>query len=317
MTIPTDVDPQVHAMLQTIAELKIPKVQDLDPDTARGLVEAIANKRREAYPSPGVADVAETTTGAEAGDIPLRIYRARQDGTPPALVFYHGGGHVIGSLNSHDTMARFMCRTTGCTVISVDYRMGPEHPFPAAVDDAYQAAVWVADHAATLRIDPARIGLIGDSAGGNLSTVVALMARDAGQDLFAAQVLVYPVTDYRGGRASHARYGVGYGILEDATVTWFREHYLCGGDAADWRVSPLLAESLAGLPPTLVTTAECDVLRDEGIAYFDRLTDAGVSAQHIEYPGMIHGFFGYLGQVDMTEKAHADVATFLESVWGK
>lgn len=317
MSIPTDVDPQIQTMLQLMADLKIPKVQDLDPTAARSLVEAMADKRRESYPSPEVADVTDTSTGPDGGNIPIRIYRASLDGPQPALVFFHGGGHVISSLNGHDTMARFMCLTTGCTVISVDYRMGPEHPFPAAVEDAYQAAIWVAENAEALRVDPARIGLTGDSAGGNLATVVALLARDAGQDLFAVQVLVYPVTDYRGGRSSHEQYGVGYGILENDTVVWFRDHYLAKPeDVEDWRCSPLLAASLAGLPPALVITAECDVLKDEGVAYFERLKVDGVAAEYIDYPGMIHGFFGYLGQADMAEQAHKDVAAYLTRLWG-
>jgi len=186
------------------------------------------------------------------------------------------------------------------------------------VEDSYRAAVWVAENAETLRIDPARIGLTGDSAGGNLATVVALLARDAGQDLFAAQVLVYPVTDYRGGRSSHEKYGVGYGILENDTVIWFRDHYVAKPkDVEDWRCSPLLAASLTGLPPALVITAECDVLKDEGVAYYDRLKAEGVPTEYIDYPGMIHGFFGYLGQADMAEKAHKDVADYLERLWGK
>ncbi|MEM7057672.1 MAG: alpha/beta hydrolase [Pseudomonadota bacterium] len=316
MTIPNDLDPQIQEMLKLMADLNIPKIQDLEPEAARMLVEAMADKRRESYPSPEVADVVDTTTGPDAGDIPIRIYRASADGVQPGLVFFHGGGHVISSLNGHDTMARFMCRTTGCTVVSIDYRMGPEDPFPAAVEDAYQAAVWVASEAETLQIDPMRIALTGDSAGGNLATVVALMARDAGQEFFSAQVLVYPVTDYRGGRSSHERYGVGYGILEDETVSWFRDHYLARAeDVEDWRCSPLLASSLAGLPPALVITAECDVLKDEGVAYYERLKADGVAAEYIDYPGMIHGFFGYLGQTDMAEQAHQDVAAYLQRLW--
>ena len=313
--MPDDVHPQVQAMLDKIAEAGIPKVQDLTPQAARELVENLARARLESYPPPEVASVEERSTGAGYNHVPVRIYRASADKNAPVVVFYHGGGHVFGSLDSHDTMARMICRQAGCTVVSADYRMGPEHPFPAAVEDAYQAARWVADNAAKLRVDPGRLVVCGDSAGGNLSTVVALMARDSGDFAIAAQVLVYPVVDYRGGRPSHARYGKGYGILEAETVEWFLHHYIGDGDAGDWRAAPIEANSLEGLPPAFVLTAECDVLNDEGVAYAARLRNAGVEVEHIDYAGMIHGFFGYLGLLDDTDRAHADVGAYLKRVW--
>ena len=313
--MPDDVHPQVQAMLDKIAEAGIPKVQDLTPQAARELVENLSRARLESYPPPEVASVEERSTGAGYNHVPVRIYRASNDRKAPVVVFYHGGGHVFGSLDSHDTVARMICRQAGCTVVSADYRMGPEHPFPAAVEDVYQAARWVADHADTLWVDPARLAVCGDSAGGNLSAVVALMARDSGAFSIAAQVLVYPVVDYRGGTPSHQRYGQGYGILEADTVDWFRRHYIPEGQESDWRAAPSEAETLEGLPPAFVLTAECDVLKDEGVAYADRLREAGVDVQHIDYAGMIHGFFGYLGLLDDTDRAHADVGAYLKRVW--
>ena len=314
--MPDDVHPQVQALLDKTAELGIPKIQDMDTDAARGLVEALSAARRESYPPPPVASVEMTTTGPGFGHVPVRIYRTGQDGPAPVIVFYHGGGHVFGSLDSHDTAARFLARTVGCTLVSVDYRMGPEYPFPAAVQDAFDATRWVVARADALGVDASRLAVCGDSAGGNLAAVVSLMARDAGVAV-AAQLLVYPVIDYRGGTASFTRYAKGYGILEAETVTWFRDRYLPDADMHDdWRACPRLADSHAGLPPALVLVAGCDVLRDEGVAYAEQLQAAGVSVEMTEYPGMIHGFFGYLGLMDDAEAAHQRVAAYLKGIWG-
>ncbi|MEM6663243.1 MAG: alpha/beta hydrolase [Pseudomonadota bacterium] len=310
-----ELDPQVQLVIQKTIDAGIPKVHTLDPTEARKLIENLAEARKETYPPPEVLSVEDTATGADYGRVPVRIYRA-SDEVGPVMVFYHGGGHVFGSINTHDTMARFLCRTCGITVVSAEYRMGPEDPFPSAVEDAYQTARWAANHASDLKVDPARLVVGGDSAGGNLAAVTALMARDTGAFPIAAQLLVYPVTDYRGSTASHRSFAEGYGILEAETMVWFRDHYLGGMEgASDWRASPLLVESVAGLPPAFVLTASHDVLRDEGIAYADRLREAGATVKHVDYPGMIHGFFGYLGLVDMAERAHKDVAEWLQTIW--
>lgn len=308
--MPKDVHPQIQTLLDAMAALNLPAIESLFVPDARAMFEGFADKRRESYPSPEVTSVIDTTTDADSGAIPLRIYRPTQ-ATAPAIVYFHGGGHVIGSLDSYDTVARTLARTCQATVISVDYRMAPEHVFPAAPNDCFAATKWVHENATTLNIAPDKIALCGDSAGGNLATVTALMARDAGLPI-VAQILVYPVIDYRGGTPSSERYATGYGGLQASTVTWFMDHYL--PDLAtrdDWRACPRTAPTHAGLPPTLIITAECDVLHDEGVAYADQLRAAGVTVEHIDYAGMIHGFFNYLGLADDAQNAHQAVADFL------
>lgn len=314
--MPDDVHPQIQAMLDRMSELDIPKVQNLSTEAARALIEHLSAARGEAYPAPEVLSVENRSTGAGYNHIPVRIYRVTDGAAAPVIVFYHGGGHVIGSLETHDTAARYLARVCDATLVSVDYRMAPEHPFPLPSEDAYQAARWVAEHAKELRVDATRLALCGDSAGGNLSAVVALMARDSGDFAVSAQALVYPVVECADYSPSYARYGSGYGVLETETVAWFMDRYLPDrSHRRNWRASPIRAASLSGLPPTILLTAECDVLHDEGVEFVSRLRSAGVSAEHVECHGMIHGFFTYLGQVDEAERAHQAIARFLHRVW--
>lgn len=210
------------------------------------------------------------------GDIPVRLYRpAGSDAAAPlpVLVYYHGGGWVIGNLESHDSLCRKIANAGGFVVAAVDYRLGPESRFPAAVEDAFAAVQWLAAGPGGLAIDNTRIAVSGDSAGGNLSAVVTLLARDQGPAL-AHQALIYPATHFRRNTASHTEFAEGY-LLTAAAQDWFRDHYLNdAADRDDWRASPLLAEDHSGLPPALVITAECDPLRDEGKAYADKLAAA-------------------------------------------
>jgi len=249
-----------------------------------------------------VARVEERAIPGPGGPVRLRLYWPKEAdaGDPvPAIVYYHGGGHVIGSLDTHDFVARNLCAGAGALVASVDYRMGPEHKFPAAVDDSFAALQWVHANAGGLGADAARLGVHGDSAGANLAAVVALMAHDAGQPRLCLQSLVYPVTDYTMSMPSYRKFATGYGILTREAMLWFRNHYLCRAeDAEDWRASPLKAANLAGTAPAIVITAECDVLHDEGERYAAALREAAVPVEYREYPGMIHAFFGMVPLVD-------------------
>ena len=314
--MPRDVHPQIQILLDAMAELNLPAIQNLSVGQARVMFEYFSSNHRESYPSPQVSEVIETDTGKSHAKIPLRIYRSTHEAAAPAIVFFHGGGHVIGSLYSYDTVARNLAIICQSTVISVDYRLAPEHIFPTAPNDCFAATSWVTENAESLRIDPTKIAVCGDSAGGNLATVVALIARDAGLRI-GAQILVYPVIDYRGGTASFERYATGYGRLESKTVTWFMEHYLPEPTMRDdWRACPSMRD-LSGLPPTLILTAECDILCDEGTAYAEQLRAAGVAVKHINYKGMIHGFFNYLGLADDAHNAHQAVSDFLKQQNGK
>jgi acetyl esterase len=211
-------------------------------------------------------------------------------------VYFHGGGWVIGDLETHDVLCRQITAAAGVSVIAVDYRLAPEHKFPAAVDDAWAATRWIAAHGAELGVDGGKLAVGGDSAGGNLAAVVALLARDAGGPPITAQVLIYPVTDLSAETQSYTDFAEGFALTRDS-MRWFRAHYLTGPrDGDDWRASPLRARSHAGLPPALIVTAGFDPLRDEGAAYAMRLRDAGVMVDYVCFGGMIHGFAG-MGKV--------------------
>jgi acetyl esterase len=289
--------PQIREVLKAMAEAKLRPIEQLTPAEAREQVEAAA-RARKAEPLP-VARVEERLIPGPADDIRVRLYRPPAKAPTPAIVYYHGGGHVIGSLDTHDFVARNLCAGVGAVVASVDYRMGPEHKFPAAVDDSFAALQWVHANPESLGADPDRIGVHGDSAGANLAAVVALLAKDAGSPRLRLQSLVYPIADYSLIGDSYDRYAEGYGILTRAGMVWFRDHYLRSReDAEDWRASPIKAPSLSGVAPAIVVTAECDVLHDDGQGYADALRRAGVAVEYREYPGMIHAFFGMVPAVD-------------------
>jgi acetyl esterase len=300
--------PQIVAVLEAMAEAELRPIEEMTPAEAREQVEATA-RARKAEPLP-VARVEERMIPGPGGEIRLRLYRPDVAGAVPAIVCYHGGGHVIGSLDTHDAVARNLCAGVGALVASVDYRMGPEHKFPAAVDDSWAALQWVHAHAAGLGANPGRLGVHGDSAGANLAAVAAVLARDRGGPHLRLQSLVYPVTDYTMSGASYGKYARGYGILTRDAMAWFRNHYLRKtADAEDWRASPLLAPSLAGVAPAIVITAECDVLHDDGERYADALRRAAVPVEYREYPGMIHAFFGMAPMVDDAMNAQRQVWT--------
>jgi acetyl esterase len=239
-----------------------------------------------------VADIRPVSIPGPAGTIPARHYRPPMGGSPaPLLVFYHGGGWVFGDLDSHDSACRLICRDAGVHVLAIDYRLAPEHPAPAAADDAYAAYRWAREHAVDLGADPRRVAVGGDSAGGNLAAVVTRLARDAGDPMPSLQWLIYPVTDCRGGTRSRSLLGDGF-LLTKHDMDWFQNCYVKGSDLdlSDPLVSVLLAEDLSGLSPALVITAGFDPLRDEGERYAERLRDAGVRVDHRLMPSMIHAF---------------------------
>jgi acetyl esterase/lipase len=284
-------DPQARAYLDLLASISAPPLHALDAQQAR-----LAYKKARAIAQPAPPPVSAVSMhGADgpAGPIPLRVYRplgSAATETLPALVFLHGGGWTIGDLDTHDVVCREICNRARCAVVSVDYRLAPEHRFPAAVDDTLAATRWVAGHARDLAIDPARIAIGGDSAGGNLAAVAALLLRDAGGPALALQLLIYPATDFRANTASHRENGSGYLLTKEA-IDYFSASYLGPAmDGTDWRASPALAASFRGLPAAFVLTAGYDPLRDEGALYAQQLRDAGVPVEYVCFEGQIHGF---------------------------
>jgi acetyl esterase len=284
-------DPDTQFVLDMIKAAGRPPFEQLTPDEAR---EAYMNGRRILQTEPEeVAEARDTATPGPHGPVPVRLYcpagSAASD-VLPALIYYHGGGWLLGGLDSHDVVCRRFANAARCRVVSVDYRMAPEARFPAAVDDSLAATQWVFDNAATLAIDPARIAVGGDSAGGNLAAVMALMARDGTLPPLVFQLLVYPATDMMMTTISSRTIRDGV-PLTTTTMKWFIDHYLrSAADVADWRASPLRAATIAGTAPALVLTAGHDPLRDEGIAYAQRLEREGVRVMHLHYSDQIHGF---------------------------
>jgi acetyl esterase len=305
--------PEARALLEMMEAQGGPPLETQDPIEARGArlepmkllggqPEQLARVENLSAPGPG-------------GDIPLRLYASERGGLHPALVYFHGGGFVFGNLDTHDAVCRALAKESGAVVVSVDYRLSPEHKFPAAVDDSYAATLWVAANAEKLGIDARRIAVGGDSAGGNLATVVAMRCRDAGGPKLAAQVLLYPVTDSSSYETdSHRDFAEGY-FLTSAGMAWFTSHYLASADQKTHpEVSPLLAPNLSGLPPALVITAEFDPLRDEGEAYAKRLQQAGVAVTVSRYPGMIHGFVSMRGVLEGGRQAIQEAARFTQAM---
>lgn len=285
-------DPEILSLVEQMAD--DPDATDIassTPEEARAFYRAVGAMFG---PGPEVASVADRSVPGPAGEIPVRIYTPQGAGPFGVLVYYHGGGWVIGDLDTHDRECRMLCADASCVVVSVDYRLAPEHPYPAAVEDAFAALQWAGENAAALGGDPQRLAVGGDSAGGNLAAVVSQLARDAGGPAVRFQLLVYPVVDVRSpsGFASRDENREGPFLTLDV-MQWFERHYFSKGDAGrrEPKASPLLAPSLAGLPPALVITAELDPLRDEGEAYAAALQEAGVATTLHRYTGLPHMSF--------------------------
>ena len=285
-------DPKARALLDQMAADGGQPFSDLSVEDSRLAVLALSQLGGEPEP---VAHVEDREIPGPAGAIPVRISTPAGNGPFPVLVFFHGGGWVVCDIDTHDPVCRSLARAAECVVVSVGYRLAPEHKFPAAADDCYAAAQWVMNNTSLINGDAKRVAVGGDSAGGNLAAVVSLMARDLGGRAPIFQLLVYPATDYLPSTPSYEENADGYFLTREDMV-WFWNHYLRGeADAANPYVSPLRAASLAGLPPGLVITAEFDPLRDEGEMYAARLREAGVAAELVRYDGMIHGFFSMAG----------------------
>jgi acetyl esterase len=297
---------QTAEMLAAMAALGLPPLEELTPVEAR--------EQRRAMLRPSAEEVAEVRE-IDAGGVPARLYAPTAARSAGLLVWFHGGGWVLGDLDTHDDVCRSLANRGGYRVLSVGYRLAPEHPFPAAVDDAMTAAAWAYEHAADLGCAPL-IAVGGDSAGGNLAAVLA--NRPVVPVCF--QALVYPCADARMGQHSYAENGSGYS-LTPAGMRWCYEHYLSGGDGSvdDPRVSPLLEDDarIASAPSAIVVTAEYDPLRDEGVAYAERLADAGVATSHIHFGGQIHGFFSMFGLLDDCRTAQAMVAEAVHTAFAK
>jgi acetyl esterase len=295
--------PQCKAFLDQLAAMGGPPLHQLTPAEAR----ARMGPPEASGPDTPIFRVEDRRIPGPAGTLAVRVYTPRPGDALPGLVYFHGGGFVLGGLDMNDRPCRMLANQAGCVVVSVDYRLAPEHPYPAAVDDAYGATMFVAGHAPEFGIDPARLGVAGDSAGGNLATVTAIRARDLGGPSLAFQLLVYPQVDFNDDSPSMREFGAGHFLDRDG-IAWLLGHYC--PRAEDRRrpdASPLSAD-LRGLPPAFVITAECDPLRDQGEEYVRRLREAGVTVEHRRYGGMIHPFFSLAGIVDEGRTAIADAA---------
>ena len=308
------VDPQTQAVLDYLAASGMPPMHAQTVADARGAILAMGAMAGEPEP---VGNVEDREIPGPQGQIPVRIYTPEGKAPFPVLVFFHGGGWVIGNIESHDTVCRSLTNMANCITVSVDYRLAPEHKFPAAPEDCYAATQWVAANAATFNGDTSRIAVGGDSAGGNLAAVVALMARDRGGPSLVYQLLIYPATDYYlPGTASIEENAEGYLLTKDDMI-WFLNHYLSGEeDTKHPYAFPLKAENLSGLAPAMVITAEFDPLRDEGEMYAFQMQKAGVTVTSRRYHGTIHGFVSLSGMIDLGKQALADAAAGLRSAFG-
>jgi acetyl esterase len=303
-------DPQSRGLLDQMAASGQPPLHQLPPDIARQAIDAVG--KQLGGPPESVAVVRDLTIPGPGGPIAGRLYIPIQGPPPPVVIYFHGGGFVVGSVEGWDSVLRALANASGCAVVSVDYRLAPEHPFPAAVDDAYATLEWVAREAASLGIDGSRIAVAGDSAGGNLAAVVSLLARDRNGPKIALQLLVYPaVAEFsRSKHASYEKYGENHFIDKDM-IRWFGEQYVPPNSKGDWRIEPLHADSLRDLPPAHVIVAECDPLADEGALYADRLRAEGGTATFVSYPGMLHGFFTFPAVFDQGRQAISDAGAVL------
>ena len=308
-------DPQIEIILGLIKKSNLPEIWQLTPDQGREQYLMRVNKLKFSEP---IFRTDERRIPGPGSDIALRIYTPRelkQAEKLPVLLWFHGGGFVIGSLETHDSVCRMLANQADCLVVSVDYRLAPEAKFPAAVEDCLAALKWVALHATEFGGDPACIAVGGDSAGANLATVMAILARDAAHPKLAFQLLIYPCTAPEPETPSHHKFKEGY-VLTRNSITWFYRQYLRSGkDTSDFRYAPLILDELSGLPPALIIVAGYDPLRDEGVAYAQKLIEAGNRVRLSNYEGMVHGFFLMGGVVEGARRAVAESAQALREAF--
>jgi acetyl esterase len=297
-------DPEVRAVMDLL-DAVFPRPSEGDCTIEEARAQLIANA--QVVPGEEVASVEDTSIpGPDGNEIPVRIYRPEGDGPFPGVVYFHGGGFVLCGVETHDNVCRSLTKAVGCVTVSVDYRLAPEFPYPAGVEDAYAATVWVADHADELGLQPGRLAVAGDSAGGNLTAVVAQMTRDRGGPDLAYQLLIYPVIDQAEDHPSRLEKAEGW-FLTKENMDWYTDHYLADPAHAEHPyASPIHAPDLSGLPPAMVITAEHDPLRDEGEAYGHRLREAGVEVVVTRYADMFHGFFSVGGALERSMQAQQD-----------
>jgi acetyl esterase len=305
-------DPQARKMIDETAALNLPPTSQIPAAQARASV----LERSKAMPREEVASVRDHQVAVAGGTITVRVFTPRGAGPKPALVYFHGGGWVTGDIETHEGICRTLANAAGCVVASVDYRCAPEHKFPVAAEDSYAATRWVVEQAMALGVDPRRLAVCGDSAGGNLAAAVALMTRDRGGPALALQVLVYPVTDCDFERPSYKENAEGYILTTDSMRYYWDQYVPDAADRMNPYASPMRAASLAGLASALVITAEYDPLRDEGEAYAKALGAAGVPVTLTRYPGMIHAFFRFTHVMDAARAAVAEVVAALQKAWG-
>ena len=301
----TDLDPQMQALLDQLEEDNVPPFQALSTSHARALLRNLFVRENQDEVLPDTVTIDNLSIQGPVLEIPLRIYRPDGEGPFPVLVYFHGGGWVIGGLDEYDDVCAKLAAGAGYVVVSVDYRLAPEHPFPAAVEDCYAATQWTVENTELLDADPGRITIGGDSAGGNLAAAITLMARDQGGPALEHQLLLYPAVSPLDLHQfdSYEENAEGY-FLDYKAIEWFYDRYIQNKtDIRNEYAFPLLARDLTELPPATVVTAGFDPLRDEGIAYAERLADADVPVTHQHYEGMIHGFVSLSEEVDTAQTA--------------
>jgi acetyl esterase len=314
--MPVTLDPDAAAVFKAFQEAGRPPYETISPDEARAFY--LAARVVSNPEPPELESVQPLAIPSPAGSIPARVYTPKTlrkaAGLAPCVVFFHGGGWTIGNLDSHDVVCRKLADEGQSIVISVDYRLAPEHKFPAAVDDAITATKWIADNAKQLGVDASRLMVGGDSSGGNLAAVVAISARDGNGPAIAGQLLIYPAIDFAMTHPSHSEPETSI-LLTHSVIRWFRDNYLNGtADVGDWRASPARANTLIGLPPAYVLTAGGDPLRDEGDEYARRLKEAGVPVTYRTFPGQFHGFFTMGKLLQQANVAAGEIGAWLKAL---